>query len=225
MTYPNKLSMALLIAATFCGTASATSLGFESNWQISTGTGLTVDGTSGTLTLDFSSTTNNLNGTTFEINEGEWMFFNLGSLILDEEDNLITADERNNLSMNIAITLDIGTFNIATSKFSFDGNDAINGDGRTDVVIDFGDGPWGYSDTIHFGGTGVLTAWIYDGGNYTTGKTLEFSKNGGGDDVWLKLWLREAPTQSQVPEPGTMGLLGAGLIALGYVGRRKQNRS
>ena len=120
-----------------------------------------------------------------------------------------------------------GTLDNDAWSFSYD---AIPGSDDRDAFAITGANLWGgnTNDGIKVGSTGIFDFWGSFQSNLSVSNIVvrfqNTGRNGGDSDKAYACSPSCSPTTTQVPEPTSLALLGAGVAALGFVSRRRAAR-
>lgn len=151
--------------------------------------------------------TNNLNNTGFTLNPGEFALFALGSVTIQEIniEGPPGDDETNNLGVTYTINMDLPNNSNVVLSITGQATPGPVNDAGIDLILDFN------PVTVNFGVGGQylvnISDVIFNNINQFQPLTLEF---------------RLLSDSQNVPEPMTLGLLGAGLLGLGFAARRRR---
>jgi hypothetical protein len=92
------------------------------------------------------------------------------------------------------------------------------------LFADSGNNPLSFLTTLHLGNLNALVDPEFNPNPFFSGGALCDSAKGGADCTLAELHVQNAGQYNvaSVPEPGTLALLGVGLLGLGYVVRRRR---
>jgi hypothetical protein len=191
-----------------------------------TGTGSTVNGSASTSTLDLKTTSTAASNANLDVVNGilNYQFFKIGTVTLNEIGNdagiSSNPNETNNLgtfTINFGLTVAGQLQAVSISSLAWTANA-----GQDSTLITFAPHP---GLTINFANGAKVEAVIYAAPNFGANNSISLdSQSPTSQDVYVKLGLLQAPT-SGVPEPGSMALLGSGLVGLGFIARRRMAKN
>lgn len=195
-----KLTIALLIS--MCLPAMASAALISASYQVNlndSDPGLVVD------SADYAA-----NPFSFDLNAGESVTFNLFKIWTPE--SAVNSDDK--VPQPISVDFDF------TSPGLMSGSVNGNTSGETEVLGFFQEGvlSWGAPLQLAFGalGDGLLQVSLFDA-EFNEGAFWGLGNHGAKVKAKIEL-ISEA---SEVPEPGTLALLGLGLLGMGMRSRRR----
>jgi hypothetical protein len=166
------------------------------------------DNSSSLNLFDAHFSTNNLNGSAFNLSAGGSQLFALGSVTIQETniEGPPGTDETNNLQVTYTFNIDLpNNSNVLVSTTGIATPGAVN-DAGIDLIIDFN------PVVVNFGVGGQyvvnVSDVIFNNEEQFQPVTVEFRLNSDSQNV---------------PEPMTLGLLGAGLLGMGIAARRRRS--
>ena len=221
-----------ILAVALSGFASATVISMNSAATFTGGLDLAINSPDDDTTTKLTSTLNPASSTIDLSLMGQVDWLALGTLRIgegisqgDTTPNIIAAEYNDGYQLGIGIDTTLGLLNFLANSglFSFNfspgGFDADTTDAASEIVVDFST----LSQTVTVGLV-TLQLSIVDN-QFSNNHILQLNQNATAATVWLRAEVTnvEQPPTGQVPEAGTMALLGSGLVGVGLMARRRNN--
>jgi hypothetical protein len=233
----NRFIHLAIIAVALSGFANATVITMNSAATFTGGLDLAINSPDDDNTTRLTSTLNPASSTIDFISLGQVDWLPLGTLRLgegiavgDTTPNIIANEYNNGYQLAVNIDTNLGLFNflansgLFTLNFSpggLGGIDADTTDAAAEIAVDF-------STLTQSVTVGLVTLQLSVVDNeFSSNHTLQFNQNATAATVWLRAEVTklDQPPTGDVPESGTMALLGSGLLGVGMLaGRRKNNQ-
>jgi hypothetical protein len=218
------------LAAALAGLAAATPISMNSSASFTGGLDLAVNGADDNSSTRLTSTLNAASSTFDLTTIGDVDWLALGTLRIgegiaqgDTTPNIQAVEYDNGYQLAINIDTNVGLLAFiansglfSTVNFAPGGFDADTTDAAAEISVDF--------TTLTQNVTvGLITfALSIVDNQFSSNSILDFNQNATAATVWLRAEVIEVGAPGDVPEVGTMAMIGSGLMALGLLARRRQ---
>lgn len=221
-----------LLAMAATALASAAPISMNSSAVFTGGLDLAINSPDDNNTTRLVATYNGASMTINFSSVGQVDWLALGTLAIgegiaegDTTPNIIEGEHDGGYTLAIDVDTNLGMLNFIanaglfnTSGFAPGVTDADTTDAAAEVTVDFST----LNQTVTVGLVTYSLSIVTN--QFGNNQQLEFNQNGQAAQVWLRaevINIDEPPT-GEVPEAGTMAMLGTGLLSVGMLARRRR---